>query len=122
MHDRKCFSSYLFVSKVGDWVEVTADYSPGRCSDGGLGAIIVVHRGVEGASNNADVTLDECSSVDVKFLLTGWVEKNVPLTRLHSVPFVMKVPCSISMLVNLKLQPFFLSPSGAHFQTGSSSS
>ena len=77
--------------EVGDWVEVTEDYSPGRCLEEGLGSIIAVHRGAEGSGENADVTIDGCSSVDVKFLLTGWVEKNVPLTRLHSVPFALKV-------------------------------
>ena len=90
-------------AKVGDWVEVTADYTPGRCSDGGLGAIVVVHRGAEGSEDNADVTLEECSSVDVKFLLTGWVEKNVQLTRLHAVPFVLKVVLSIAALNNMEL-------------------
>ena len=63
------------------------DYSPGRCSEGGMGTIKQVHRGCEGTSGNADVTMEDCSLVDVQYVLTGWVEKNIPLTRLTAVPF-----------------------------------
>ena len=76
---------------MGDWVEVMEDYSIGRCSEGGMGSIKVVHRGVEGNNGNADVTTEECSHVDVLYVLTGCVEKNIPLTRLTSVPFPWKV-------------------------------
>ena len=67
------------------------DYSPGRCSEGGMGNIKQVHRGCEGTSGNADVTMEDCSLVDVQYVLTGWVEKNIPLTRLTAVPFTWKV-------------------------------
>ena len=66
-------------------------YSIGRCSEGGIGSIKVVHRGVEGNNVNADVTTEECSRVDVTYVLTGCVEKNIPLTRLTAVPFPWKV-------------------------------
>lgn len=76
---------------MGDWVEVMEDYSPGRCSEGGMGSIKAVHRGCEGSNQNADVTTEECSHVDVLYVLTGCVEKWIPLTRLTAVPFAWKV-------------------------------
>ena len=90
---------------MGDWVEVIGDYSPGTCSEGGMGSIKRVHRGCEGQEQNADVTLYECSHVDVRYVLTGNVEKMVPLTRLTAVPFAWKVPtfklnCIASGVVN----------------------
>ena len=75
--------------QVGDWVEVQEDYAPGRCSEGGLGTITTIHRGVD--PEECDVLLEEASLVDVKYMLTGWVERQIPLTRLHAVPFVIKV-------------------------------
>ncbi len=30
---------------VGDWVEVTWDYSPGVCSEGGTGVVIALNEG-----------------------------------------------------------------------------
>ena len=38
--------------------------------------------------------LEESTVVDVKYMLTGWVENQIPLTRLHNVPFVLKEPIS----------------------------
>ena len=67
------------------------DYSPGRCSEGGIGSITCVHRGSEKNNDHADVMMEECSSVDVQYVLTGWVEKDVSLIRLHAVPFTLKV-------------------------------
>ena len=66
------------------------DYSPSLCSDGGMGNINQVHRGCEGISVNTDVAVEDCSLVDVQYVLTGWVEKNIPLTR-PAVPFAWKV-------------------------------
>jgi hypothetical protein len=50
------FAHSLFVStheffltivacNVGDWVDVTCDYSPGVCSEGGTGVVIAKHEG-----------------------------------------------------------------------------
>ena len=62
---------------------VVGGYSPGHCSEGGMGTIIVVHRGCEGMGANADVTMEGCSTVGVQYVLTGWVEKEIPLLRPH---------------------------------------
>ena len=78
--------------QVGDWVEVEEDYSPGRCSEGGVGSIIRIHRGAD--PDQSDLMLEESTVVDVKYMLTGWVENQIPLTRLHNVPFVLKEPIS----------------------------
>lgn len=85
-------------SKVGDWVEVQEDYTPGRCSEGGLGSIIHIHHGLD--PEEYELMVEECSLVDVKYMLTGWVEKKIPLTRLHSVPFSIKVIIIICMTYN----------------------
>jgi hypothetical protein len=35
------------VLKVGDWVQIEPDYSPGICSDGGVACITAVHCGLD---------------------------------------------------------------------------
>ena len=67
-----------------------------------MGSIKRVHRGYEGQEQNADVTLDECSHVDVLYVLTGNVEKMIPLTRLTAVPIPWKVPTFTLNCVGLK--------------------
>ncbi len=54
---------------VGEWVEVEGDISPGWNSEGGVGVIIKV--------------TDDLA--DVKYVLTRWVEKLVPLRRLTTI-------------------------------------
>ena len=61
--------------KVGDWVAVQEDYTPGMCSEGGLGSIIHIHHGADPEESDLMVE-EECSLVDVKYMLTGWVERN----------------------------------------------
>ncbi len=58
----KCLSS-------GEWVEVQGDISPGWNSEGGIGVITKVTDGL----------------ADVKYVLTRWVEKLVPLRRLTTI-------------------------------------
>jgi hypothetical protein len=36
---------------VGDWVEVTCDYSPGVCSEGGTGVVIAKSSGTDSPTN-----------------------------------------------------------------------
>jgi hypothetical protein len=54
---------------VGEWVEVKSDISPGWNSEGGVGVITQVTDGL----------------ADVKYLLTRWVEKIIPLRRLTTI-------------------------------------
>ena len=54
---------------VGEWVEVQGDISPGWNSEGGIGVITKVTDGL----------------ADVKYVLTRWVEKLVPLRRLTTI-------------------------------------
>jgi hypothetical protein len=54
---------------VGEWVEVQGDISPGWNSEGGIGVITRVTDGL----------------ADVKYVLTRWVEKLVPLRRLTTI-------------------------------------
>ena len=68
----KTFNAVLydpnFIS-VGEWVEVDADRTPGFNSEGGIAVIIQVHDAL----------------VDVKYVLTRWVEKMIPLRRLTTI-------------------------------------
>ncbi len=54
---------------VGEWVEVQGDISPGWNTEGGIGVITKVTDGL----------------ADVKYVLTRWVEKLVPLRRLTTI-------------------------------------
>jgi hypothetical protein len=35
----------IVACNVGDWADVTCDYSPGVCSEGGTGVVIAKHEG-----------------------------------------------------------------------------
>ena len=37
--------SYIVSCKFGDWVEVSSDYSPGKCSEGGTDVLIAKNEG-----------------------------------------------------------------------------
>ena len=64
-----------FIS-VGEWVEVDADRSPGFNSEGGIAVIISVHD----------------NFADVKYVLTKWVEKLIPIRRLTTIPMPHRGP------------------------------
>jgi hypothetical protein len=55
---------------VGDWVEVTHDFSPGHSSGGGVGVI-------------TEVVATMCH---VKYIVDGHVEKFIPITRMTMIP------------------------------------
>ncbi len=54
---------------VGEWVEVEPDISPDWNSEGGIGVITLVTDGL----------------ADVKYVLTRWVEKLIPLRQLTTI-------------------------------------
>ncbi len=62
-------SMQLKFLSVGEWVEVIGDISPGWNSEGGIGVITKVTDGLP----------------DVKYVLTRWVEKLVPIRRLTNI-------------------------------------
>ena len=93
--------------KVGDWVEVQEGYSPGRCSEGGLGSIIHIHHGA--GPEESGLVVEGCSLVGVKYMLTGWVERKVPLTRLLCVPFSIKKVSRCTYDFSLPKEDFDLS-------------
>ncbi len=55
---------------VGDWVEVSHDFSPGHNSGGGVGVI-------------TEVVATMCH---VKYIVDGHVEKFIPITRMTMIP------------------------------------
>jgi hypothetical protein len=61
---------------VGEWVEVDADRTPGYNSEGGIAVIISVHD----------------NFADVKYVLTKWVEKLIPLRRLTTISMPHRRP------------------------------
>lgn len=73
--------------RVGSWVQVIYDYSPGTCSDGGIGVVVHVTPAVD--PEDADALLEDCMTVDVKYLMFGRTEQKIPLTRITiiNVPF-----------------------------------
>ena len=74
--------------KVGDWVDVEADYSPGLCSDGGYGCVIGLHtQATVGAPLGVTIT-----AVDVHFLMYSRKERGIDLSRVVVVPMPFKGP------------------------------
>jgi hypothetical protein len=61
---------------VGEWVEVDADRSPGYNSKGGIAVIVNVHDNL----------------ADVKYVLTKWVEKLIPIRRLTTIAMPHRGP------------------------------
>ena len=55
---------------VGDWVEVSHDFSPGHNSGGGVGVI-------------TEVVKNLCH---VRYVVDGHAEKYIPITRLTMIP------------------------------------
>jgi hypothetical protein len=55
---------------VGDWVEVSHDFSPGHNSGGGVGVI-------------TEVVTNLCN---VRYIVDGHVEKLIPITRMTMIP------------------------------------
>ena len=70
--------------RVGEWVEVTYEYAPGVCSDGGVGCIKRVHEAADPAGT--EPSLDDAMTVDVKYLLDGRTEKCIHLNRITVIP------------------------------------
>ncbi len=77
-----------FIS-VGEWVEVDADRSPGFNSEGGIAVVINVH--------------DDFS--DVKYVLTKWEEKLVPLRRLTTITMPHRGPRASLRKAKVALPP-----------------
>ena len=70
--------------KVGDWVEVECDYSPTKCSAGGIGCVLnVMDVGSDTFSTDED---SYTTFVDVHYLLTNTKEKKIGLDRLTVIP------------------------------------
>jgi hypothetical protein len=66
---RQLQSMQIKFLSVGEWVDVQGDITPGWNSEGGIGVITKVTDGF----------------ADVKYVLTRWVEKLVPLRRLTTI-------------------------------------
>jgi hypothetical protein len=67
-------SSGVAILRVGEWVEVEHDFSPGHNSGGGVGIIMAV-------------TNDHC---EVKYVVSGCYERFVPARRLTTIPMPFK--------------------------------
>ena len=78
---------------MGDWAEVAECFTPKNNSEGGCGSIIFVHERIGPAEEEA--CFDDCIKVNVQYMLTGWVERRVVLTRVHVVPFALKRPIAV---------------------------
>ncbi len=71
---QELISSGVAILRVGVWVEVEHDYSPGHNSGGGVGVIVAV-------------TEDFCK---VKYVVSGCYERFVPARRLTTIPMPFK--------------------------------
>ena len=70
--------------KVGDWVEVTYDYEPGTCSDGGIG---IITRLIE-TDNGPDT--EKNLGATVQYILDNRKEHGVSMRRLTAIPMPYK--------------------------------
>ena len=75
--------------KVGDWVEVEPEYSPGMCSDGGVGCVLGLHKEQCTAVGSDSPTI--ITAVDVHFLVFNTKERRVLLNRVVVVPMPYKM-------------------------------
>ena len=65
---------------LGDNVEVSSDYQPGICSEGGCGLVLDIRTRTVG-----DLTL-----FDVQYILDGRIEKSIQLERLSPAPLSIR--------------------------------
>ncbi len=77
-HTKHLQSMQIKFLSVGEWVEVEPDISPGWNSEGGIGVITLVTDGL----------------ADVKYVLTRWVEKLIPLRRLTTIIMPHREPAA----------------------------
>jgi hypothetical protein len=97
---------------VGDWVEVTSDYSPGKCSEGGTGVIIAKREGAKLVSSLLPYIVNKCvcfclGLATVKFIygqatvatandavigssIQGRIENGITIGRLTTIVMPMK--------------------------------
>ena len=73
---------------IGVWVNVSYDYQPGTCSDGGVGCIVGVEAAVDETDDEAAV--DDAQKLTVKYLMFGRTEKDINLTRVTVIPMPFK--------------------------------
>ncbi len=59
------------IAKVGDWVEVTYEYAPGTCSDGGVASIMAIDKDDSGRAI--------CT---VSYIIDSRIEKFVDQSRI----------------------------------------
>jgi hypothetical protein len=57
-------------SSVGEWVEIASDFSPGHCSEGGIGVVLSVEK----------------DFVSVKYVLDHRVERCIVISRVTTIP------------------------------------
>ena len=76
---------FLATIKIGDWVEVESDYSPGLNSDGGIGCVFGLHK---------DPVLGELvprlSALDIHYVIFSRKERGVALSRCVVIPMPFK--------------------------------
>ena len=75
--------------KVGDWVEIEPDYSPGICSDGGAACVLGIH--TEPTNVVGGSVANIITAVDVHFLVFNTKERRVLLERVVVIPMPYKM-------------------------------
>ena len=76
---------FLATVKIGDWVEVESDYSPGINSDGGVGCVYGLHRkAVPGE------LVPRVIALDIHYLIFNRKERRVALCRCVVIPMPFK--------------------------------
>ncbi len=72
--------------KIGDWVEVSYNYMPGTCSDGGIGAITALIN----VSDDPELRIPDELYATVRYVIGNRVEHSVDMKRLTVVPMPFK--------------------------------
>jgi hypothetical protein len=76
---------FLATVKIGDWVEVESDYSPGLNSDGGIGCVYGLHRDFV-----PHELLPRVTALDIHYLIFNRKERGVALSRCVVIPMPFK--------------------------------
>ncbi len=76
---------FLSTIKVGDWVEVESDYTPGINSDGGIGCILGLHTELGGPELSTRTV-----GLDIHYIIFNRKECGVQLKRCVVIPMPFK--------------------------------
>jgi hypothetical protein len=76
---------FLSTIKVGNWVDVESDYSPGLNSDGAIGCVLGLHN-----ESMVDEPDPRTIALDIHYIIFNQKERGVTLNRCVVIPMPFK--------------------------------